>query len=195
MAFLRGQERLVKKTVGMYLLGQLDALGWFAPQAPYGATGPLTLIDHVPAAHSLLVPNTLGFTSGPIPADEEAELGASTGGLWHTEHVFFCDIYGESIGVAEALASDVRAAFTGRLPGARRAQPLVDYSQTPPAVAAGHYLEFEDVLTEPLDSQQYKRTWQVVKLTAHHYYNATELPTSVNTVVPDTYTTQYAGSY
>lgn len=179
MAFLRGQERLVKRTVGMYLLTQLDALGWFAAQAPYGATGPLTLIDHVPAAHSLLVPNTLGFTSGPIPVDEEAELGAAHGGLWHTEHVFFCDIYGESIGVAEALASDVRAILTGRLSGTGRHQPVMDYTQNPAVAATGHYVQFEDVLTETPDNQQYKRTWQVVKLTAHHYYNATELLTGI----------------
>lgn len=172
--YIRGQERLVDRNVGIYLLTQLTALGWFNVDAPFGATGPITLVDQVPARHTELVPNTMAFTSGPVQKDTELELGAAGGGLWVTEHVYFCDIFGESVGVADALAADVRAILTGRLSGTSRYQPLTDYSLPTPVVAVGHVIHFEDVETETLPTETYKRAWRVVKMTACHEYNAVE---------------------
>lgn len=174
MTFIRGQERMVSQTVGEYLFTQLDALGWFAQDAPFGATGPLHLIDYVPAAHQELQPNTLGFTAGPELPDDEGELGASWGGLWLVNHVFFVDLYGESQGIARALASDVKAILNGRLPGCGRIQQMRDFTTTPPSLADGHFIEFSDVQVETPPEQPYKRTWRVVKLIAQHQFSATD---------------------
>lgn len=174
MAFIRGQERLAYQTLGWYLLTQLDALGWFAVLGPYGSNGPLELKDYVPAKHEELKPNTLALTAGVEMNDEEAEMGSASGGLHSSPTVYFIDVYGESVGVTRALTSDVKAILQGRLPGTNRYQQVLDYTQTPVVPAPGHYLHFEDIEVETPPDQSYKRSWRVVKLTAHHLYNASE---------------------
>ncbi len=179
MAFIRGQERLVFRALGEYLLVQLDALGWFDVAGPYGSEGPLTLLDYVPARHEELKANTLALTEGPQLTDEEGELGAAHGGLWTSPTVFFIDLYGESLGVTKALASDVKAILCGRLPGTNRYQQIKDHTQPGAPYAPGHYLHFEDVEVETPDQEGYKRTWRVVKVTAHHIYSASEYELAV----------------
>lgn len=195
MAFIRGQERLVFRAMGEYLLVQLDALGWFNAQAPYGAVGPLTLLDYVPAKHEELKSNTLALTEGPELRDEEGELGAAHGGLFITPTVYFIDIYGESLGVTQALCSDVKAILQGRLPGTNRYQQVKDHTQVGAPYAPGHYIHFDDIEVETPSDQGYKRTWRVVKVMVHHEYNATEVVTQVPVAVPGGYTGSYAGSY
>lgn len=199
MAYIRGQERLVYQTLGWYLLEQLDALHWFDVQAPFNATGPLTLLDYVPAKHAELQPNTLALTQGPELTDEDGEIGNASGGLFITPMVFFVDIYGESQGIAKALSSDVKAILKGRLPGTKRFMPLIDYTtlvqlsgypgatvypsgatlpgggSTGYIAAPGHWLEIEGVEAETPSDQAYKRTWKVIKLTVNHQYNAVEV--------------------
>lgn len=176
MAYVRGQERLVYESVHDYLEDQLTTLGWIgAGPYPFAATAPVTLLDSVPDKTAPIAPNSVAFTSGTDDADAPGELGASGGGLWITEHVFFVDIYGENQGIAKALAADIRAVMTGRLPGSSRYFPFMDKTVQPPVEAEGHLLHFEDVVTETPVAQDYKRDWRVVKCTVIHEYNAVEV--------------------
>lgn len=179
MAYIRGQERLAYKTLGEYLLVQLNVLGWFNTAAPYGAVGPLSLLEYVPARHEELQDNTLALTEGPQLKDEEGEMGAATGGLWSSPTIYFIDLFGESLGVTRALASDVKAILQGRLPGTNRYQPIKDHTQPGAPLAPGHYLHFEDVEVDSPSADGYKRTWRVVKVTAHHIYSASEYELAV----------------
>jgi hypothetical protein len=176
MAFIRNQERMVYQTVYDHLKTQLTALDWLqttVTSLPFGATVPVTLLQEVPDPKlGNLAPNTVAFTEGTSPDDEEGELGASYGGLWSTTHTFFIDVYGESIGIAKALTSDISAILKGRLSGTARTIPMVDQSLVPPADAVGHLLSFEDVeVNRPLAQGQLR--WEVVKVTCVHQYNAT----------------------
>ena len=179
MAFIRNQERMVYQSVMDLVQGHLTTLGWLGQTdpnlLPFGATVPLTWLEATPDPKlDPLAPNTVAFTEGDTPDDEEGELGAVHGGLWRVEHTFFIDIYGESLGVAKALASDIRAILNGKLPGTSRYANLTDFSLTPPAQALGHILSFEDVeVTRPM-AQPAKMRWEVVKATCVHEFHATE---------------------
>ena len=147
MAYIRNQERMVYQTVLDYVRSQLDVLGWLATDPnllPWGATVPLTWLEETPDPKlESLRPNTVAFAEGQVPDDIDLELGAAGGGLWSSEHTFFIDVYGESLGVAKALASDLRAVLTGRLPGTHRYQPMLDYSVVPAVPAPGHLLHWQ----------------------------------------------------
>jgi hypothetical protein len=178
VSFIRNQERMVYQTVMDHLESQLTTLGWLEEDPtllPFGATVPLTWMEGMPEPKlEVLKPNTVAFTEGDTPDDQEGELGAVHGGLWSVEHTFFVDIYGESLGVAKALASDVRAILNGKMVGAARFISLTDYSLTPPATAPGHLLHFEDVeVTRPV-AQPSKLRWEVVKATCVHEFHASE---------------------
>lgn len=177
MAYLRSQERMVHQSVADLLETQLTLLGWTATDVdtlPFGATVPVTLVDQVPTDGTAIAPNTVSLTEGAVPDDVEGELGCAAGGLWSASHTFFVDVYGESSGVAKALTSDLRAVFTGRLPGTSRTLALTDYSQSPPAPAPGHLLSFEDVEVDRPTNSPARVRWEVVKLTCVHLFNATE---------------------
>jgi hypothetical protein len=173
MSYIRGQERMVYQAVHDYLHAQLDALGWFSATPPFNATSPVTLLEYIPDKTGPAQPNTVAFTSG-VEEDSDGELGNAGGGLHLTEYVFFIDIYGESQGVAKALASDVKAILSGRLPGSSRYHQLTDYSQSPPAPAEGHVFHFEHIEVHRPAGQEFKRNWEVVKVTVIHEYNAVE---------------------
>lgn len=176
MAYVRGQERLVYESVNDYVVAKLTTLGWIGTGPyPFAATVGVTLLDTVPQKTAAIEPNSIAFTSGTDDADTPGELGASGGGLWITEHVFFFDIYGESQGIAKALASDLRAILTGRLTGTSRYFPFKDKTVTPNVTLDDHLLHFEDVVTETPVAQDYKRDWRVVKCTVVHEYNAVEV--------------------
>lgn len=176
MAYVRGQERLVYESVNDYLVAQLTTLGWIGTGPhPFAATVPVTLLDEVPQKSAPIAPNSVAFTTGTDDADKEGELGSAGGGLWITEHVFFVDIFGENQGIAKALAADIRAVMTGRLPGSSRYFPFMDKTQTPAVALDDHLLHFEDVVTETPVAQDYKRDWRVVKATVVHEYNAVEV--------------------
>jgi len=175
MAFVRGQERLVYESVKDYLTAQLTTLGWIGSSDwPFGAQNGTTVTDVIPDTGSPIEPNRVAFTSG-AETDKEEELGAASGGLFSTEHVFFIDIFGENQGIAKALQADVRAILTGRLPGTNRYIPFVDKTVTPNVEAPGHLLHFESVETDTPLQQLYKLDWRVVKVTAVHEYNAVEV--------------------
>lgn len=175
MAYIRSQDRMVYQSVADLLTSQLDSLGWNDPEPPFGATVPITFMEEQAESKlAAIVPNTVAMSEGASPDDEEGELGAAYGGLWVIRHTFFIDIYGESIGIAKALASDLRGVLTGRLPGTSRYFLLTDYSLNPPAPAAGHLLHFEDVEVDRPMGGVGKLRWEVVKATAVHEYNATE---------------------
>jgi hypothetical protein len=178
MAYIRSQDRMVYQSVFAYVSAQLNILGWKSSTVadlPFGATVPITLLEEqLDPKLAAMAPNTVAMSEGAQPDDQEGELGASYGGLWIIRHTLFVDIYGESIGVAKALSSDLRGMFTGKLPGTSRYLPMTDYSLNPPAPAAGHMLRFEDVeVDRPLGGAS-KLRWEVVKATAVHEYNATE---------------------
>jgi hypothetical protein len=177
MSYLRGQARQVIQTINDYLVTQLTELGWMSTpdELPFGATTPVTIIDYVPAATGAAVaPNTVGFTSGDETDDEDDELGAASGGLFKTDYVLFFDIYGESQGIALALAADIKGIFTGKFSGTNRYQLVTDYTQSPPTAAPGHLLEFRIVERTRPQTQEFKKNWQVIKVTAEHTYNAVE---------------------
>jgi len=175
MAYVRGQDRMVYQSIFAYVSAQLDTLGWNSDTPPFGASVPITLLEEqLDPKLGAMAPNTVAMSEGAQPDDIEGELGASYGGLWIIRHTLFIDVYGESIGVAKALSSDLRGVFTGRLPGTSRYLPMTDYSLNPPAPAPGHMLRFEDVeVDRPLGGPS-KLRWEVVKATAVHEYNATE---------------------
>lgn len=175
MAYIRNQDRMVYQSVVDLLQWQLNALGWNSPQPPFGATVPITFIEETPDPKlGPMAPNTVAFSEGSSPDDAEGELGAAYGGLWIVRYTFFVDVYGESVGVAKALASDLRGVLTGRLPGTSRYTYLTDYTQNPPAPAPGHLLHFEDVEVDRPMGGLGKLRWEVVKATAVHEYDAVE---------------------
>lgn len=176
MAYVRNQDRMVYQCVADLLEAQLGVLGWNDATPPFGATVPITFLEETPDPKlTAMAPNTVAMSEGASPDDVEAELGAEYGGLWIIRHTFFVDIYGESIGVAKAIASDLRGVLTGRLPGTSRFLPLLDYSLDPPLAAPGHSLHFEDVeVDRPMGGAGGKLRWEVVKATCVHEYNATE---------------------
>lgn len=131
MAYIRSQDRMVYQSVFDYVSAQLDALGWNSSTVadlPFGATVPITLLEEqLDPKLTAMAPNTVAMSEGMQPDDAEGELGASYGGLWIIRHTLFIDVYGESIGVAKALSSDLRGMFTGKLPGTSRYLPMTDY--------------------------------------------------------------------
>lgn len=178
MAFIRNQERMVYQTVFDHVRANLAALGWLnldPEQMPFGATTPVTIIEETPEPKlGPIAANTIAFSEGRTPDDGEAELGAAHGGLWSVEHTFFIDIYGENVGIAKALSSDVRAILAGKLPGTSRYLPMKDYSGAAPVAAAGHLLHFEDVEVDRPMGSPAKLRWEVVKATCVHEFTATE---------------------
>jgi hypothetical protein len=166
---------MVYQSIFDYMTAQLDALEWNSSTPPFGASVPITLLEEqLDPKLGAIAPNTVAMSEGMQPDDEEGELGASYGGLWIIRHTLFVDVYGESIGVAKALSSDLRGIFTGRLSGTSRYLPMTDYSLNPPAPAPGHLLHFEDVQVDrPLGGPS-KLRWEVVKATAVHEYSASE---------------------
>jgi hypothetical protein len=175
MSYIRSQDRMVYQSVVDLLRLQMTQLGWCSSTPPFGASVPITFLEETPDPKlGAMAPNTVALTEGVQPDDVEGELGASYGGLWVIRHTFFIDVYGESVGVAKALSSDLRGILTGRLPGTSRYLYLTDYSLNPPSPAAGHMLRFEDVeVDRPLGGTG-KLRWEVVKATAVHEYNAEE---------------------
>jgi len=116
---------------------------------------------------------SLRKTLAGTPASEDSESALAVvvvGERWAE----FSVLRGQKLLVARSLAADVRAILTGRLSGTSRYQPLTDYSLPTPVVAVGHVIHFEDVETETLPTETYKRAWRVVKMTACHEYNAVE---------------------
>lgn len=180
MAYVRGQAAYVEETIRLYLTEQLTALGWMAADPadlPFGATAAAKVIDFLPKKGDPVDPNTVAMTSGDEGDDEEAELGAAGGGLHRTEHVYFIDIFGEGPGIALRLADDIKAILTGKLDGTARYQSVRDFVTGGGAVLDGHLIHFEDVLRTKPQAQDYKRDWQVVKVTVVHEFDATEYGT------------------
>jgi hypothetical protein len=181
VSYVRGQAAYVEETIRRYLTEQLAVLGWQADPGttalPYGATAAVTLIDYLPKREEAVAENTVAMTSGDEQDDAEAELGAASGGLFSTERVYFIDVFGESPGIALRLADDIKAIFTGKLTGTQRYQPVRDFVNG--GNLDGHVLHFETVVRSKPVAQDYKRDWQVVKLTAVHEFSATEYGAAV----------------
>lgn len=175
MAYIRGQERMVTQTARDYLVAQLTILGWFGAVGtlPFGAQTPLTVTEEMPKVDGTIADNTVAITEGPVNDDQPGELGASGGGLWLTKYTLFVDVFGESLGIARAIASDVRAVMTGKLAGTNRYQLLTDYSQSP-ATPTTALLEFQDVQLIRPESQLYQKSWMAVKATLELQFNGIE---------------------
>lgn len=173
MAEVRGQERFVYEQV-LHIVEDhlLTTLGWDGVDLghlPWGALTALTFVDRPPDVKPGPVePNTIAFSEGALPEPLDIELGAEHGGLWAQEHTFFVDIYGESAGMAKAIAGDVSAIFRGRL-GVPRYHVL-DGLVGP---LVGHYLHFEDIeISFPAVGAAAKTHWTVVKATCVHEFNS-----------------------
>lgn len=175
MAWVRGQERFVYKRVFDHVKDlMLVELGWngaaLAGALPYGATSAMTIRDLPPDTRlnsQAIVPNAVAFTEGLMPDDSDIEIG---GGLQETRHTLFIDIYGESISIAKAIASDIRSILTGRVPGSRRALFLPDYREPAQSFLPGHMLTFEDIEVAFPDGLS-QQNWAVVKVTVVHEWN------------------------
>lgn len=172
MSYIRGQERMVYQTTYDYLYAQLTALGWFAAvgSLPFGATAAITLTEELPLVNTAVAANTVAFTEGKTTDDAAGEVGA---GLFLTTFTFFVDVYGENIGIAKAIASDVRAILTGKLTGTNRYQVLTDYSVTP-NVPTTALIEYKDIEVERPLNQEFQRSWEVVKVTAELQWTGAE---------------------
>jgi hypothetical protein len=177
MPYVRGQERFVYEQVVHRVRDlMLDHLQWDGslsadpdnPQYPWGATRGITWLEMVPDPKLGSVdPNTVAISEGPMPDDEELELG---GGLNETTHTFFVDIYGESHSIAKSMAGDVRSILTGR-GGVSRYFPLEDWASPGRPELAGHMLHFEDVEIEfPGVGSVAKLHWVVVKAVCVHEF-------------------------
>lgn len=178
MAYIRNQERMVYQSVFDHVRLHLGILGWLNPvvsQLPFGATAPVTIVEETPEPKlGPMAPNTVAFSEGAVPDDVEGELGAASGGLYTIDHTFFIDVYGENVGIAKALSSDIRGILTGRLPGTSRYLTMGDYSVVPVVPATGHLMHFEDVEVDRPMGSPGKLRWEVVKLTCVHEFSATE---------------------
>ena len=179
MAYVRGQESIVyEDVVATIKRTLLEDLGWDGTalpgvRRPRGATVPLTFSDRPPdTKDGPLAPNTIAFSSGQTPDEDEGELGASSGGLWLQTHTLFIDVYGENAGMAKRMAGDVRMILTGRVPGLTRVWPVHDLTQTGRPVLAGHAVTFEDVEVDFPAAGTIARThWVVVKATIIHSFS------------------------
>lgn len=178
MTYVRGQAAYVEETVRLYVSAQLSALGWMKDPTvdalPYGAQTAVTVIDYLPAMDEKLADNTVAMTCGDESDDLPQEFGTTAGGLFQTNRPYFIDVFGEGPGIALRLADDIKAILTGKLAGTNRYQPVVDPTGAPGAVLAGHQLEFDNVTRTKPQNVDYKRNWQVVKLTVTHYFGASE---------------------
>lgn len=179
MSYLRGQERAVYQRTFEHMKSvMLDELGWAGSGAPvhypWGASYPLHWEERAPDPKlGALQENTVAFTEGRQPDDEEEELGAdSPGGLMSSTHTFFIDIYGENGSIARSIAGDIASIFKGRA-GPGRYLTLPDYRLDGAPDAPGHLLHFEDVETDyPSAAGGTARGhWVVVKITAVHEWN------------------------
>lgn len=179
MAYVRGQAAYAEETVRQYLTARLTALDWLQddPAAlPYSASTPVTLIDFLPARESAVADNTVAMTSGDEDDDVEDELGAASGGLFVTTRVYFLDVFGENQGIALRIADDIKAVLTGKLAGTSRYQFVLDPVNG--GFLDGHLLEFRDVTRTKPQATDYKRNWQVVKVTVDHRFSASEVQPS-----------------
>lgn len=176
MTYVRGQAAYVEETIRSYLATQLGVLGWMgaAGTLPYGAQSPVVIIDYLPAATDPVADNTIAMTCGDEDDDTPQELGAASGGLFQTTRPYFIDIFGEGPGIALRIADDVKAIFTGKLAGTSRYQKVLDPVTGGGATLANHLLEFADVVRTKPQNVDYKRNWQVVKLTCNHQFDASE---------------------
>lgn len=173
MTYVRGQAAYVEETLRRYLDEQLTLLSWKdAANLPFGATVPINLIDTLPTVDQAVDPNTVAMTSGDEQDDREAEMGAAGGGLHTTERVYFIDVFGEGAGIALRLADDIKAILTGKLPGTARYQRVRDFVNG--GNLDGHLMHFDNVTRSKPVAQDYKRDWQVVKLTVVHEFNTAE---------------------
>ena len=175
MAWVRGQERYVYEEVNARLKsGLLSGMGWDGSLLngglPFGAHTPLTFVESLPdIGGTAVVPNSIALSEGDLPDDVEQELG---GHLVAVTHTFFVDIYGEDPSISRAIAGDVRAIFTGRVPGLSRSIVLTDWTQPARPPLPGHLLHFEDVeVTRPANQGVGRTTWTVVKFTAVHEHS------------------------
>jgi hypothetical protein len=169
MSYIRGQERMVIQTTIDYVTASLTTLGWFltAGSLPYGAQYPVQIVDDLPDLEKAIAPNTVSIVEGKTLDDEPGELGASGGGLHLTKQVIFVDVFGENIGMAKAIAADVRAILTGKLdsPVTSRFQVLKDYSVNP-AVGTTALIEYQDIEMDRPLNQEFQKTWMTLHVTA-----------------------------
>ncbi len=166
---LRFRSRHVHKTVAEYLREKLGELGWLTAPINFNATA-VTFREVQPDENGTSVaPNTVSVTAGDLGDDQETQLG---GGIYEVVIPFFIDVYGESAGLAQSIAEDLREQLTHG-----RVLPLYDWNDVQaPARVDGAYIEFENVVgpERPQGSQtsaDFRRFWRVVKAEAHVLYS------------------------
>lgn len=157
---MRFRQRHVHETIRQHVLASLTTAGWVNSPVNFDTT-PATVIGYMPLeAGETPEFNTVAVSMGDEGAQEDEEMGA---GLQSVRYPVFVDVFGETEGVGDSIASDIKDALTNTL------IPLLDFTSDSAGVATQDTLEFEMVVVEKLSTATTtvdKRTWRAVKATA-----------------------------
>lgn len=104
-------------------------------------------------------PNLVAVSFGNQSDDVPQEVG---GGLITQEHVVFVDVIAENLGIALALAEDVRDLMVGKTVAGRYFRIVDQVTTTLVAGAYGHWFE---VFREPADRELANARWQTLRAT------------------------------
>lgn len=177
MTQLRFRTRHVHQTVCDYVKAQMVALGWgdtglpladpINSAVPFGAK-PLSYMEVQPDEEGVpITPNLLAITLGDAGEDDLQQLG---GGYYELPMPVFFDVYGESQGIAQSIASDVKDVVNYQL-----SIPVVDYTSSQLGAPTSELILFEDVTgpERPPASQvaaDVRRHWRLVRGTVRVYH-------------------------
>lgn len=164
MTFLRHSARVVQKTIEDHLTAQLATLSWTTAGTPFGLE-PVVVQRHTPQDYETwkaLSPGRLAISFG----EEESPLDEELGGPLHSHTLaVFVDVYMATDAHALALASDVRDALLGRLPGSQRVLTMLDPVSSVPV--DGWSLEIESVTMGRMEGEL---NWYVVTAVYRVYF-------------------------
>ncbi len=167
MTFLRHASRLIHQSVVDYAKDQLDALGWFGPDVPFGLPA-LTVIESRPFVGSNLdnkvEAGVVAITMGNEPEPVLEELG---GPLSAQDYAVYVDIFMAGESAALAVATDVRDAFLGRHASSVRAIPVIN--QTTSTAVPDWMIRFEEV-ARYAPEHTFPLAWHSVQLTARVWF-------------------------
>lgn len=167
MAQLRHRSRHIHATLYNHLRNELTALGWITPPVNFG-TEPVTLVDYQPEERGERIEhNTVAVSLGDIPADQEEELGARTGGLLSGLYPVFIDVYMADQPLSVAICDDIRDVFQMAY------LSVIDQVTGDPS---DYVMDIEEVHgperpNAQIGAEQFKRYWRIMRLSARVYYN------------------------
>lgn len=161
---MRYRRRHVHETIKQYVIGTLTSQGWVNAPVNF-ATTPVTVIGHQPLEAGETPPiNSVAVTLGDEPPQSDEELGA---GLQSQGYTLFVDVWGDSEGLSDSIAGDIKDALVNRI------IPLLDFTSNASGDITADTIEFEQILVERVPTATTtvdRRTWRAVKATAICYF-------------------------